>query len=96
MLMDSAEEIQLKAEGIGQEKEQDKQQKPFSSSIKFSKGFWENLSSFEKRKRKEIEKNELFTPYIKSELVRNLPEELAKKVAESKRENDRTKDDLPR
>lgn len=52
------------------------------------------MSSYEKRKLKEIEKNELFTPYIKSELVRNLPEELAKKVAEAKRENDKTKEDL--
>jgi len=52
------------------------------------------LSSYEKRKLKEIEKNELFTPYIKSELVRKLPAELAKKVAEAKRENDKTNEDL--
>ncbi|KAL4454960.1 hypothetical protein ABPG74_006342 [Tetrahymena malaccensis] len=76
----------IQEDQFGSESEPQQQKNTFSSNVVFGRGFWENLTSYHKRLRKDIERSEFFTPYIKKEMLENLQKDLDKEVIEAKKE----------
>ncbi|EAS00393.1 hypothetical protein TTHERM_00220660 (macronuclear) [Tetrahymena thermophila SB210] len=76
----------IQEDQFGSEQEPQQQKNSFSSNVVFGRGFWENLTSYQKRLRKDIERSEFFTPYIKKEMLENLQKDLEKEVIEAKKE----------
>ncbi|KAL4503372.1 hypothetical protein ABPG72_000978 [Tetrahymena utriculariae] len=81
----------IQEDQFGSEQEPQQQKNTFSSNVVFGRGFWENLTSYQKRLRKDIERSEFFTPYIKKEMLENLLKDLEKEVIEAKKQREANK-----